>query len=86
MLKMLPCLIHFIARNRNPKPVVQSLSGILKQQFRLRGVHISVNRRWHRNRMLLLLLSFLAVQVATQSRPSNGGFACEGCIVSSPEL
>jgi hypothetical protein len=72
---MLPFLIHFMARNGGPEPLLRSLSGILKQPFRLRGVHILDQRSLHRNRMLLLLLSFLVVQVATKSRPSNCNFA-----------
>jgi hypothetical protein len=72
---MLPFLIHCMARNGGPEPILRSLSGILKQPFRLRGMHILDHRCLHWNRMLILLLSFLLGQVATQSRPSNGSFA-----------
>ena len=84
--KMLSFLIHFTARNGSPELVLRSLSGIPKQPFRLRGVHSFVNRSLHRNRMLLLLFSFVVVQVAAQSRPSNGRFACEGCMFSNTGL
>jgi hypothetical protein len=72
---MLSALVHFAARNGSPEPVLRHLPGILKQQFRLRGVHILDHRSLHRNRMLILLLSLLVMQVAAQSRPPNGSFA-----------
>ncbi len=86
MSKMISVLIHVMARNGCPELALGSLSGILKQQFRLRGVHIFVNRSLRQTRMLIVLLSFLVVQVVAQSRPSNGSFSLEGCIFSSPEL
>jgi hypothetical protein len=40
-------------------------SGILKQPFRLRGVHIVGNMGLHRNCSLLVWISLLLVRVAT---------------------
>jgi hypothetical protein len=56
-----------------PKP--EHPSCILKQPFRLRGVHIVGNRGLHRKCSLLVWTRLLVVRVATHNRPSNGSFA-----------
>ena len=75
MFKMCPFLIHVMVRNGCPERALRPQADILKQPFRLRGVHIFVNRSLHRNRMMILMLCFLVVRAATQSRHSNGRFA-----------